>query len=77
MTIATTQPAEAATDGGFYTKLMSSMLGDEARDHELIGFRLFPTANQDGTEEEIAEEAVTLHQGFLAGDYTDITAQPL
>jgi len=66
----------AETKGFFVTRL-EALIETEKTNHGLIGFRLFPVANRDGSVNDIAEEVIAMHENYLGDNYTDISGTEL
>lgn len=64
-------------DQGYYVARLQAMIETEQNQHGLVALRMFPSANMDAEVNNIAGDAVSMHEAFLDGDFTDITDQPL
>lgn len=61
---------------GYFTKRLQELVNADMAKHGGLGLiGLTPVANKDSGIEDIARDAVRMHESFLAGDYTDITNQ--
>jgi hypothetical protein len=52
---------------------LQELIEKEKKEHGLMAVRFFPSANKDVGINELAREAVMMHESYLAGDYIDIT----
>jgi hypothetical protein len=62
----------------YFQNRLAELTTFEVRAHGgkgLVGLTV--PANKDLSHEQIAEDAVMIHESFLAGNYTDITDQRL
>jgi len=46
---------------------LQALIEKEVREHGLLDYRLFPNASRDITEDDIARDAVSMHEAFLGG----------
>jgi len=61
---------------GYFTHRLQELVNADIAQHGGLGILgLTPAANKDATVEDIAHDAVRMHESFLAGNYTDITNQ--
>ena len=57
----------------YYLGRLQELMEKEKRENGLLAVRFFPSANKDVGINELAREAVMMHEAYLAGDYTDLT----
>lgn len=62
---------------GYFSKRLQEVVDRERKDHGLFGLRLFPAANYDSSLDDIAGEAVAMHESFLSGNFTELTGQEI
>lgn len=77
MTCNTAVPTVAVCDSAYYALRLEELVARERREYGLVGFRLFPAANQDASLHDTMRESLEMHEAYLAGEYTDLTDQEL
>jgi len=63
---------------GYFTQRLQELVKGDIAQHGGLGLiGMTPAANKDISSEDVARDAVRMHESFLAGDYTDITNQDM
>jgi hypothetical protein len=65
------------SEPGYFLNRLQETIKQETKTNGLIATRLFPAANKDCADDDVADEARAMNECLRSGNYTDVTEQPL